>query len=290
MQIKKAVIALAGYGTRFLPASKNVPKQMLPIIDKPIVQYLVEEAVASGITDIILVTQAGQSVMEDHFDSHVALEHILEKTHKDEYLRKIREIPQIANFIYVRQKKSLPYGNATPLLVVKDLIGKDEPFVYMFGDDLVKSQIPATSQLINVFRKHRPAAVLGVQEVLQEEIHKYASVKYCPGTKINQVESLIEKAPPHQAYSLMAQFGRFVFSPVVIAETEKTPLGKDGELWVADVLNRLAKNHKVIAQPIKGKWLTTGDPLNYLKATVEYALDRPDLAEGFKKYLQSLKI
>jgi UTP--glucose-1-phosphate uridylyltransferase len=290
MKITKAVIALAGYGTRFLPATKNVPKQMLPIIDKPIVQYLVEEAVASGLTDIILVTQAGQSAMEDHFDSHVALEHVLEQSNKDVYLNKIREIPQLANFIYVRQKKNLPYGNATPLLVVKNLIGKDEPFVYMFGDDLVKSKTPATKQLIKVFQNNNPAAVLGVQEVSPEEIHKYASIKYQKDTKINQVENLLEKAEKEKAYSFVAQFGRFVFSRKVIDEAQKTPLGKDNELWITDVLNRLAQTNKVIAQPIEGEWLTTGDPLNYLKATVEFALERPDLKADFIKYLKSLKI
>ena len=288
--ITKAVIAVAGYGTRFLPATKNVPKQMLPIIDKPIIQYLVEEAVASGLTDIILVTQAGQSSMEDHFDSHVALEHILEQTNKDKYLEKIRSIPQMANFIYVRQKKHLPYGNATPLLVVKDIIGPNESFVYMFGDDLVKSAVPCTKQLIDVFREQKAAAILGVQETPWEEIHKYASIKYKKGTANNQVEGLVEKADKNHAYSNMAQFGRFVFSRKVIEEVEQTPPGKDQELWVADALNRLAQKELVIAQPIEGKWLTTGDPLNYLKATVEYALEREDLGEEFKKYLQNLNL
>lgn len=287
--IKKAVIAVAGYGTRFLPATKNIPKQMLPIIDKPIIQYLVEEAVASGLTDIILVTQAGQSSMEDHFDSHVALEHILEQTNKDKYLEKIRSIPQLANFIYLRQKKHLPYGNATPLLVVKDIIGPDESFVYMFGDDMVKSEVPCTKQLIDVFEKEDAAAVLGVQETPWEEIHKYASIKYKDGTRINQAVGLVEKADKDHAYSNMAQFGRFVFSRKVIDEVELTPPGKDQELWVADALNRLAQKELVIAQPIEGKWLTTGDPLNYLKATVEYALDREDLGPEFKKYLQTIR-
>lgn len=288
MKITKAVIALAGYGTRFLPATKNVPKQMLPIIDKPIVQYLVEEAVASGLTDIILVTQTGQSSMEDHFDSHVALEHVLEQTHKEKYLQKIREIPQLANFIYVRQKKSLPYGNATPLLAAKDLIAPNENFVYMFGDDLVKSITPATKQLIDIFDKEKPTAVLGVQEVPWSEIHRYGSVKYKVKTENNEIECLIEKADKDSAPSNMAQYGRYVFSRKVIDETEKTSLGKDNELWMADVLNNLAKTDKIIAQPVDGKWLTTGDPLNYLKATVEYALERDDLKDDFKKYLQEL--
>lgn len=290
MPIKKAVIALAGYGTRFLPATKNIPKQMLPIIDKPIVQYLVEEAVKSGLTDIILVTQAGQSSMEDHFDSHVALEHVLERSHKNAYLKKIRQIPQMANYIYVRQKKYLPYGNATPLLAVKDLIGPGESFVYMFGDDLVLSEIPGTKQLIQIYKRHRADVVLGVQEVPWEEIDRYASVKYKKDTTINQVEDLVEKADKDHAFSNLAQFGRFVFSRRVIDEALVTPRGKDGELWIADVIRRMTKDRIVIAQPIDGKWLTTGDPLAFIKATVEFALSREDLKADVKQYLQGLSL
>lgn len=288
--IKKAVIALAGNGTRFLPATKNVPKQMLPIIDKPIVQYLVEEAVDSGLTDIILVTQAGQSSMEDHFDSHVALEHVLEQAHKDEYLEKIKEIPQLANYIYVRQKKTLPYGNASPLLSVRDLIGPDESFVYMFGDDLVKAKVPATKQLMDKYWEFQPSAILGVQEVPWEMVNIGGTVKYKEGTKINQIEGIIEKADKDHAFSNMLQYGRFVFSRAVIDEAANTPLGKGGELWVTDVLNSLAQKSVVIAQQIEGKWMTTGDPLNFIKATIEYALDRDDLKEPLTAYLKDLKI
>lgn len=288
--ITKAVIAAAGFGTRFLPATKNQPKEMLPIIDKPIIQYLVEEAVEAGIKDIILVTRAGQTTMEDHFDSHVELEHLLTSNGKKEALKIVRAIPKMANFIYVRQKKHLPYGNATPLLSVKNLINPNESFVYMFGDDLVQAKVPATRQLIDVFQKYNPAAVLAVQEVPWEKIHLYGSVKYKKGTKINQVEALVEKADRESAPSNMAQFGRFVFSYKAIEEIENTRPGKDNELWLADMSNRLAQKYLVIAQPIKGKWMTTGDPLNYLKATVEFALDRADLGPDFRTYLKSLNL
>ena len=263
---------------------------MLPIIDKPIIQYLVEEAVASGIKDVILVTRAGQTTMEDHFDSHVELEHVLTKNGKREALKVIKNIPKMANFIYVRQKKHLPYGNATPLLAVKSLIDPSEAFVYMFGDDLVRAKVPATKQLIDVFQKHQPAAILAVQKTPWEEIHRYASVRYKKGTKINQIEAIVEKADRDHAYSNMAQFGRFVFSYKAIEEIEKTPTGKDDELWLTDMNNRLAQKDVVIAQPIQGHWLTTGDPLNYLKATVEFALDRPDLGRDFRQYLKSLSL
>ena len=284
--ITKAVIAAAGYGVRFLPATKNQPKQMLPIVDKPIIHYCVEEAVASGITDIIIVTQAGHFSLEDYFDSHAELEHVLEKSGKDHYLKIIREIPQMANFVFVRQTKNLPYGNATPLLVTQRLIDDDEAFVYMFGDDLVRSKVPSVKQLIEVFQKEKPAAVLGVQETPWAEIDRYATVEYLKNAKNNQIVQILEKMPRNQALSNMAQFGRFVFSYNVIKEAKKTPLGKGDELWVADILNRLAKKSVVIAQPIEGEWLTTGDPLNYLKTTVKFALDRKDLGEDFKKFLR----
>lgn len=289
-KVTKAVIAAAGYGTRFLPATKNQPKEMLPIIDKPIIQYLVEEAVNSGITDIILVTRAGQHIMEDYFDNNVELERSLAENGKTDRLNKIREITKMANFVYVRQKKHLPYGNATPLLVVKDLIDDDEAFVYMFGDDLTitHSEKPITKQLIDVFAEQKATAVLGVQEVPDEEVERYGTVQYKEKADYEfEIEKGIEKVSLEEAPSNMAQFGRFVFSYDVIKKVQETAQGKDNELWVIDVLNNLAQEgKKVIAQPIDGKWLTTGDPLRYLKATVEFALEREDIGKDFKNFLK----
>ncbi|MFH1388875.1 MAG: UTP--glucose-1-phosphate uridylyltransferase, partial [Patescibacteria group bacterium] len=285
-KVTKAVIAVAGNATRFLPATKNQPKQMLPIIDKPIIHHVVDECVASGITDIILVTQQGQSALEDYFDSNVGLEYILESKNNSDKLAKIRNIPNLANFIYVRQKRNMPYGNATPLLVAKSLIDNDEPFAYLFGDDLVLSEKPGLGQLIESYYKYLPSAVLGVQEVPWEEIHKYASVEYKNKDASFEIKTLVEKANKDTALSNMAQFGRFIFNYEVIEKCEETPLGKGNELWVADVLNSMAQEgKKIIAQPIEGKWVTTGDPLNYIIATVEFALQREDLSEDFKKYL-----
>jgi len=293
-KITKAVIAVAGYGTRFLPATKNQPKEMLPIIDRPIVQYLVEEAVASGIKDIILVTRFGQSALENHFDTNLELEIQLEKNGKKKALEEVRKVYRMANFIYIRQGRHLPYGNATPLLCIKDLIAKNEPFVYMFGDDLVKSHIPCTKQLMNIFYKYEPIALLAVQKTPKKEIERYGTVKYKKGTRINQIEAILEKLPPEKAPSDMAQFGRFIFTPQVIRIAQKhlqnKRFGKDNELWVADILNDLAKKNKVIAQPIKGKWMTTGDPLHYMQTMVEFALDREDIGLDFAQYLKSLKI
>lgn len=290
--ITKAIIAAAGYGTRFLPATKNQPKQMLPLIDKPIIHYLVEEAVMSGITDIILVTQAGNSIMEDYFDNHYELEDVLEKTGKLSYLETIRKIPEMANFIYVRQKKNLPYGNGSPLLAAKSLIDNDEAVVYMFGDDITISngEIPVTKQLMDTYEKYQPASILAVQEVPDSDVHKYGTVKYIQNSEIPYaIDELLEKMPLGQNPSNMAQFGRFVFSYDMILEAQKIQTGLNDELWISDMQNNLAKQGKlVIAQPVNGEWMTTGDPLNYLKTTLRLAMDRKDLSKDLLKYMQEL--
>jgi len=289
-KVTKAVIAAAGYGTRFLPATKNQPKEMLPIIDKPIIHYLVEECVNSGITDIIIVCRFGQQIMEDYFDNHSELEHYLLSNGKKESLEKIIHIPEMANFIYVRQKKNLPYGNGSPLLAVKNLIDDDEAFAFLFGDDLVKSKTPAIKQLIDIYEKHKPSAVIAVQEEPWEEVNRYGVIRYKKGTEINQIEEIIEKPSVKDAKKRLSnkvQFGRFILSYKVIKTLEKIPLGKGNELWITDAINYLAQRGVVIAQPIEGKWLTTGDPFRYLKATVEYAMEREDLKDRFSSYLSS---
>ncbi len=287
-KIKKAVIAAAGYGTRFLPATKNQPKEMLPIIDKPIIHYLVEEAVNSGIEDIILVTRCGHTCLEDYFDSHRELEAELKNNGKMDRLKQIKEIPKMANFIYVRQKSDLPYGNATPLLSALPVLDPEEPFVYMFGDDLTISRKPVTKQLLDAFYKENPSAALGVQEVPREEVHKYGTVRYKKrGKSRYEIKEACEKFPPEKAPSRSAVFGRFVFSYDVVKKATKTPTGKDGELWVMDIINSLARGgKKVIALPIEGEWHTTGDPLNYLKTSYKFALLRDDIKDELKRYLR----
>ena len=288
-KIKKAIIAAAGYGTRFLPATKNQPKEMLPIIDKPIIHHLVEECVSSGITDIIIVTRSGQGIMEDYFDSSLELEYMLDKNGKDDLLKKVRDIPQMANFVYVRQKKNLPYGNGTPLLVAAPLIDNDESVVYMFGDDLTISKKPVTRQLIDVFYNNSPSAVLAVQEVPDIDVERYGTVKYKNKETNYEISTILEKMPLGKNPSNMAQFGRFVFSYDVIKEVKNTSTGKDNELWITDVLNNLAQSgKKVIAQPIEGKWLTTGDPLRYMQTQVLFALERSDIGKDFSEFLKNL--
>lgn len=280
--ITKAVIAAAGMGTRFLPATKNQPKEMLPIIDKPIIHYLVDEAVNAGIKDIILVTRVGNHIMEDYFDNRSELEYALESSGKLDRLKIIQDIPKMANFIYVRQKNHMPYGNATPLLAVKHLIDDDESFVYMFGDDLTIShtQDNVLAQLIQGYKEEKPAGLLAVQEVPDEEVDRYATVKYKEGGGSPlEIEYGLEKVPLGENPSNMAQFGRFVFSyDVIKAIDAANDTGKDGELWVIDILNKLARNgEKIIAKPIEGEWVTTGDPIRYLKTTLKFAMMRDDL-------------
>lgn len=292
-RVTKAVIAVAGYGTRFLPATKNQPKEMLPIIDKPVIQYLVEECVDSGIENIILVTRFGQSAMENHFDSNIELEMQLKANGKTELLKKVQRVSQMANIVYVRQRKHFPYGNGTPLLAVRDLIGKGESIVYMFGDDLVKAKVPAVKQMLKLWEKNQDAVILGAQEVAKEEVKRYGIVKLKKGSK-NVVESIVEKPEVDKAPSRLAQFGRFILNrkiaDILHQNYESKKLGKDNELWLADALHEYAKTKKMLVAPIDGKWFTTGDPLRWLKTTVEYALDREDIGKDFKEYLKGLNL
>jgi UTP--glucose-1-phosphate uridylyltransferase len=290
VKITKAIIAVAGYGTRFIPATKAQPKEMLPIVDKPVVQYLVEEAVASGITDIILVTRSGSQALEDHFDSSLELELHLEAQGKRPELEEVRRIPTLANFVYIRQDKNLPYGNATPLLSAKSLIHPGESVVYMFGDDVVKSEVPCAKQLIDVYQKYQPAAVIAVQEVPIQEINRYGAAKLKAGTDRNELEHIVEKPAPAEAPSNLAQLGRFVLSYKTIEVLENLTVGQGGELWLTDAIDQLAASDSVIVHPIQGKWFTTGDPLRFLKTTVEFALDRPDIGADFAQYLRELDL
>lgn len=292
-KIKKAVIAAAGYGTRFLPATKNQPKEMLPIIDKPIIQYLVEEAIDSGIEDIILVTRHGHSAMENHFDSNYELEVMLENQGKKDLLEKVRRVSQMANVVYVRQRKHLPYGNGTPLLTVKDLINPNERFVYMFGDDLVLSKKPCAKQIMEYSDKRNGAVIAAVQEVPLEEVKRYGIYKIAKGST-DKVENAIEKPSPEEAPSQLAQFGRFVLNYEIIKVLEKNyqenKLGKDGELWLTDAIISYAQKNSVYAARIEGEWMTTGDPLRYMQAQVKFALTREDIGQSFAEFLKTLNL
>lgn len=281
----KAIITAAGSGTRFLPATKAQPKEMLPIIDKPIIQYCAEELSATGVKDIIVVTSRSSHSTENHFDDNIELERYLHEAGKTKYLEQIKAVSNLANFIFVRQKASMPYGNGTPLRIAADLVS-DGPFFYMYGDDLTLSKVPVCQQLLDVYKANPDAAaILAAQRMPDSEVPKYGVVKIKEGTT-NEVEDFVEKPKIEDAPSNLVVFGRFLFTPKILPVIEKLATGKDGELWLTDAVNALAKTEKVLVHEIEGQWLTTGDPLNYLKTSFEFALDREDLRQPFIDYIK----
>ena len=284
MKIKKAIIAVAGSGTRLLPATKSMPKEMLPIVDKPIIQLVVEELVEAGIEDIIFVTRWDKKPLEDHFDHSTALEDDLRKNGKNELAEKITDIAEMANFIYVRQKG--PYGNGTPVLSAASLVD-DEPFVFVWGDDLVKSKVSFTKQMVDDYEKNGNL-MIGVQEMPKEVLNRYGIVKLKEGTM--EIEDIIEKPSIEEAPSCMADFGRMILNQDFINILKKTALGKGNELWIVDAIKTYVKNGgKFMAKKVEdGEWLTTGDPLNYLKATLAYAAEREDLKKDLDEYIKKL--
>ncbi len=269
-KIKKAIIAVAGSGTRLLPATKSMPKEMVPIVDKPIIQLLVEEMVEAGIEDIIFVTRWDKKPLEDHFDHSTALEEDLEKNGKTEYAEMVKNIAEMANFIYVRQKG--PYGNGTPVLSAASIVD-DEPFIFAFGDDLVKSKVSFTKQMVEDYEKNGNL-MIGVQEVPREETYRYGVVKLKEGTM--EIEDIVEKPKVEEAPSTLVDFGRMILDQEFINILKETAVGKGNELWITDAIKKYVKNGgKFMAKKIEdGEWLTTGDPLNYLKATFKYAFER----------------
>jgi len=278
MLITKGVIAAAGKGTRFLPSTKAMPKEMLPVIDKPIIQYIVEEFVAAGIKDIVIVTAGGASAIENHFSRNFELEEHLRKSGKPEMAREMRRIADMANFIYIRQRG--PYGNGTPCLNARKIIG-NEPFVYAFGDDLVLSKGSFTRDMAQAYRK-RPGLYLGAQEVGRGEVHKYGMIKIKKGSKGGQgsdeVTGIVEKPEVGKAPSNLANIGRFILEPEIFKALEKKHLGKGGELWLIDAIHKLiSAGHRAYYKKIQhGGWYTTGDPVSYLRTVRAFALERPE--------------
>ncbi len=283
-KIKKAVVAVAGTGTRLLPATKTMPKEMLPIVDKPIIQIVVEELVEAGIEDIILVTKWDKKPLEDHFDYSWALENELEKAGKFEKLSQIRKISELANFIYVRQKG--PYGNGTPVLSASSLV-KNEPFIYVWGDDLVKSKVSFSKQMVEDYNQHGHL-MIGVQKIPKNLVYRYGIVKLKKNTM--EIEDIVEKPTVEQAPSQLADFGRMIFNQEIVDILKKTALGKDNELWAVDAIKTYVKRGGIfLAKEIKdGEWLTTGDPLNYIRTNLKYALDRKDIGAEVKKCIKKL--
>ena len=286
MKITKAVVAVAGSGTRLLPATKSMPKEMLPLVDKPIIQYLVEELVEAGIEDIIMVTKWDKKPLEDHFDRNLALERDLEKGSKKKRLKEIKKISEMANFIYVRQDPQ--YGNGVPILSAASLV-KNEPFIFCYGDDLVKSKVSFTKQMVDEYKKVGQP-MIGVQEVPLKDVVLYGMMKLKKGTM--QLEGIIEKPTVKGTPSRFANFGRMILNQEIIDILKETPIGKGGELWTVDAIEEyIRRGGKFYAKAVEdGEWITTGDPVSYLKAILKYAFDREDINKELKKFLKTQMI
>ncbi len=290
-KIRKAVIPAAGFGTRFLPQTKAMPKEMLPVVDKPVIQYVVEEAVNSGIEDIIVVTGALKRAIEDHFDApNQDLIKNLEAGGKDKLLAETRRISEMANFIYIRQKG--PYGNGTPVLAAEPAI-EDEPFAVLWGDEFIYSTPPRLSQMIEVYHKYGGVVISGVRIEKKEDLKRYgiADLEHVEGN-VHKIKAIVEKPEPDQAPSNLATHGAYILPPEIFGALKEVQPGKGGEIWLIDAINLLNKaGVPVYAVEIEnGKYYDTGNKLEYMKTVVEMALQHPELNGDFKKFLKELDL
>jgi UTP--glucose-1-phosphate uridylyltransferase len=289
--IRKAVIPAAGFGTRFLPQTKAMPKEMLPIVDKPIIQYVVEEAVESGIEDVVIVTGASKRAIEDHFDlPNADLVNNLLAGGKDKQLEEIRKIAEMANFVYVRQKGT--YGNGTPVLAAEPVIGK-ESFAVMWGDEFIKSDPPRLKQMIEVWNKYGGVVISGVRIENKDNLSRYGIADLEPvDGKVFKIKKIVEKPLPEEAPSNLATHGAYILPPEIFGALKKLKPGKGGEIWLVDAINILREQGvPVYACEIEnGKYYDTGNKIEYLKTVVEFALGRSDINSEFKEYLKTLKL
>jgi UTP--glucose-1-phosphate uridylyltransferase len=287
-KIRKAVFPAAGLGTRFLPATKAQPKEMLALVDKPLIQYVVEEAIASGVGDIIIVTGRGKNAIEDHFDVSYELEKMLEERGKSDLLEIARQVSNMANLAYVRQKQALGLGHA--VLCAKDLVG-DEPFAVLLGDDIIDSDVPCLRQMLDVYERYGGAPVVALQEVEGEAISRFGAIA---GEEVEpdvfRISDMVEKPRYEDAPSNLAIIGRYVLLPEVFALIEETPRGVGGEIQITDALRQMARQRPFYGLRFKGRRHDAGDKLGFLQATVEFALKRADLGGPFREYLKSLKL
>ena len=286
-KVRKAVFPAAGLGTRFLPATKASPKEMLPLVDKPLIQYVVEEAVASGIESVIIVTGRGKAAIEDHFDISFELEKLLQERGKEEELKAMRAISEMARVSYVRQREALGLGHA--VLQARDLVG-DEPFAVMLSDDIIDSETPALKQLLDVYEKY-DAPVVAVFEVEGEAISRFGVID---GEEVEdgvyKIKNMVEKPKFSEAPSDLAIIGRYVLTPDIFDEIETTRPGAIGEIQITDAMRSLLKKRPFYAVRFKGTRYDAGDKLGFLIATVEIALKHEELAPEFRRYLKSLKL
>ncbi len=285
--IRKAVFPAAGLGTRFLPATKAQPKEMLPLVDKPVIQYVIEEAVESGITDIIIVTGRGKNAIEDHFDVSFELERVLAERGQTEQLRLVRDISDMIRISYVRQKEALGLGHA--VLVARSLVG-DEPFAVLLGDDIIDAPVPCMKQMIEVYNRRR-CSLVAVEEVDPGRTKDYGVIAGKPaGRSLYRITDLVEKPAPEEAPSNLAIIGRYILTPEVFDHLERVQPDRKGERQLTDGLRSLLKTQPIYGYRFSGKRYDTGSKLGFLKATVEFALKREDLGEPFLTYLRSLNL
>jgi UTP--glucose-1-phosphate uridylyltransferase len=291
LRVRKAVFPAAGWGTRFLPATKAQPKEMLPLVDKPVIQYAVEEAVAAGIEQVIIVTSSQKRAIEDHFDHSYELEHLLESKGDIEMLRQVRQIGDMAQVSYVRQKEQLGLGHA--VLMAKELVGH-EPFAVILSDDVVVSERSCIAQLIEVYR-HTHSSVVAVMQVPREDTGRYGVI--APDERadtgdgrLTKVRALIEKPRPEDAPSDLAIIGRYVLTPKIFEKLEQTPRGAGGEIQLTDAIEALMAEQDVYAYAFEGRRFDAGTTMGWLKASVELALERPDIGTEFRRYLSTLDL
>jgi UTP--glucose-1-phosphate uridylyltransferase len=291
-KVRKAVFPAAGLGTRFLPATKAMPKEMLPLVDKPLIQYGVEEAIHSGIPNIIIVTGRGKSAIEDHFDVSFELEHTLETRNKRDLLKIVRDVSELIDVSYVRQKEALGLGHA--VLRAKDIVGK-EPFAVVLSDDVIDSEIPCLRQLLDVYEFYG-ASVVALMEVPVDAISAYGVVDAEPVShngsrdRLFRVRNMVEKPKPKDAPSNLAIIGRYVLTPEIFEAIENVPPGSGGEIQLTDALKHLLRSRPIYGYRFEGKRYDAGDKLGFLTATIEYALKREDLGGEFRSYLQGLSL
>ena len=285
--ILKAVFPAAGLGTRFLPATKASPKEMLPLVDKPLIQYVVEEAVSSGIEEVVVITGRGKRAIEDHFDVAFELEEDLKAKGKHKLLSEMQRIANLVTFCYIRQKKALGLGHA--VLTAKRVVG-DEPFAVLLGDDIIDSRVPALRQMMDVYRRY-PATILAIQKVPKAQTRNYGIID---GKRIEDgvylVKDLVEKPSPSEAPSNLAIIGRYILVPEIFSALEQTKPGKGGEIQLTDGLRLLMRKQPIYAYEFEGVRHDAGDKLGFLKATVEFGLKNGEFGDDFRKYLKKLKL
>ncbi len=290
-KIRKAVIPAAGFGTRFLPQTKAMPKEMLPVVDKPVIQYVVEEAVASGIEDIVIVTGSQKRAIEDHFDkTNAELLENLQSGNKSELIEETNRISEMANFIYVRQKG--PYGNGTPVLSAEPII-EDEPFAVLWGDEFIYSNPPRLQQMIEVYEKYGGIVISGVRITNKEDLNRYgiAALEEVEGEEnVFRITSIVEKPNPEEAPSNLATHGAYILPPEIFQALREIKPGKGGEIWLIDAINLLASQGVPVyaVEIANGKYYDTGNKLEYMKTVVTMALEHPELNGEFRKFLKNI--